>query len=323
MIKRELVSYCALGVAAIALSTSPARAASVSASVSTVVFDSNSTLPNPDTQSCSSSTACITTPDASTTGPETSATSGASVNLQPATISSISNLVSVNPNIVLGGEERSSGSGTVAGISGTAQWSFGSVVATTSAGNTNVNNATITGGALNWVTPFSMVNSNAPAVIQFQWTVSGETITDTPISIVDSVSLSCNGATCTSGNAVGFVEVNLATGVIDNFFNLFGSISDLSVSEMVSYNSSINSGDLLFSLEDPMTLTYLDPSGNTVANLVLYDQSLNGVIGLSGQDFSGSETPIPSALPLFATGLGVLGLLGWRRKRNFAAVVVA
>jgi hypothetical protein len=28
--------------------------------------------------------------------------------------------------------------------------------------------------------------------------------------------------------------------------------------------------------------------------------------------------PIPAALPLFATGLGVLGLLGWRRKRNAA-----
>jgi hypothetical protein len=30
-------------------------------------------------------------------------------------------------------------------------------------------------------------------------------------------------------------------------------------------------------------------------------------------------TPLPAALPLFATGLGVLGLLGWRRKRNAAA----
>jgi len=27
-----------------------------------------------------------------------------------------------------------------------------------------------------------------------------------------------------------------------------------------------------------------------------------------------SETPLPAALPLFATGLGVLGLIGWRRK---------
>jgi hypothetical protein len=28
-------------------------------------------------------------------------------------------------------------------------------------------------------------------------------------------------------------------------------------------------------------------------------------------------TPLPAALPLFATGLGVMGLFGWRRKRKF------
>jgi hypothetical protein len=32
-------------------------------------------------------------------------------------------------------------------------------------------------------------------------------------------------------------------------------------------------------------------------------------------------TAIPNALPLFATGLGALGLLGWRRKRKNAALV--
>lgn len=31
------------------------------------------------------------------------------------------------------------------------------------------------------------------------------------------------------------------------------------------------------------------------------------------------ETPLPAALPLFATGLGALGLLGWRRKRKALA----
>jgi hypothetical protein len=30
-------------------------------------------------------------------------------------------------------------------------------------------------------------------------------------------------------------------------------------------------------------------------------------------------TPVPAALPLFATGLGALGLLGWRRKRKSTA----
>jgi len=31
-------------------------------------------------------------------------------------------------------------------------------------------------------------------------------------------------------------------------------------------------------------------------------------------------TPLPAALPLFATGLGAMGLLGWRRKRKVAAI---
>jgi hypothetical protein len=30
-------------------------------------------------------------------------------------------------------------------------------------------------------------------------------------------------------------------------------------------------------------------------------------------------TPLPAALPLFATGLGALGLLGWRKKRKAQA----
>jgi hypothetical protein len=34
-------------------------------------------------------------------------------------------------------------------------------------------------------------------------------------------------------------------------------------------------------------------------------------------------TPIPAALPLFASGLGGLGLLGWRRKRKAAAARAA
>jgi hypothetical protein len=34
-----------------------------------------------------------------------------------------------------------------------------------------------------------------------------------------------------------------------------------------------------------------------------------------------TATPLPAALPLFATGLGVVGLLGWCRKRKTAAPV--
>jgi hypothetical protein len=36
-----------------------------------------------------------------------------------------------------------------------------------------------------------------------------------------------------------------------------------------------------------------------------------------------SATPLPAALPLFATGLGVTGLFGWRRKQKKAAASAA
>ncbi|HXX06600.1 MAG TPA: hypothetical protein VEJ43_00845 [Pseudolabrys sp.] len=38
---------------------------------------------------------------------------------------------------------------------------------------------------------------------------------------------------------------------------------------------------------------------------------------------STSATPLPAAAPLFASGLGVLGLLGWRRKKKKAAALAA
>ena len=36
--------------------------------------------------------------------------------------------------------------------------------------------------------------------------------------------------------------------------------------------------------------------------------------------FTLDTTPLPAALPLFATGLGALGVLGWRRKRKARVV---
>ena len=39
----------------------------------------------------------------------------------------------------------------------------------------------------------------------------------------------------------------------------------------------------------------------------------------AGLTFAPVVTPLPGAPPLFATGLGALGLLGWRRKKKAIA----
>jgi len=61
---------------------------------------------------------------------------------------------------------------------------------------------------------------------------------------------------------------------------------------------------------------------------VLFSASASGsgTVGLSLDDFfftaeaSNIATPLPAALPLFASGIGGLGLLGWRKKKKAAAI---
>ena len=49
----------------------------------------------------------------------------------------------------------------------------------------------------------------------------------------------------------------------------------------------------------------------------VFAESLPGAVTLPVATFS-ATTPLPAALPLFATGLVGLGLLGWRRKKKAA-----
>jgi hypothetical protein len=44
-------------------------------------------------------------------------------------------------------------------------------------------------------------------------------------------------------------------------------------------------------------------------------QGIDNIVGTAA-----GATPLPAALPLFATGLGALGLFGWRRKKKSAAL---
>ena len=69
---------------------------------------------------------------------------------------------------------------------------------------------------------------------------------------------------------------------------------------------------------DILTGALLDTINTGVGGGNLFGVSVYGEL-TSGGGGVGNETPLPAALPLFATGLGALGLLGWRRKRKQAA----
>jgi hypothetical protein len=72
-------------------------------------------------------------------------------------------------------------------------------------------------------------------------------------------------------------------------------------------------------------------NGTDVANstLGLAEAMYGGVLttkGLFGDGAPltlGDPTPLPAAFPLFATGLGAVGLLGWRRKRKSVSTAAA
>ena len=67
---------------------------------------------------------------------------------------------------------------------------------------------------------------------------------------------------------------------------------------------------------------YLGSANSEQTSFFSDDQHLSAAGQLIEADFvlSNIQTPLPTTLPLFATGLVALGLLGWRRKRKVQAV---
>jgi hypothetical protein len=66
------------------------------------------------------------------------------------------------------------------------------------------------------------------------------------------------------------------------------------------------------------TLRFLNPLGSTPDSLVgVFGSTAGNATSAAGE---ANPTPLPAALPLFATGLAGLGLISWRRKRKAQAV---
>jgi hypothetical protein len=62
-----------------------------------------------------------------------------------------------------------------------------------------------------------------------------------------------------------------------------------------------------------------DSDGNVAPNIYRWTWGSAADQSFTINVVSAPEIPLPAALPLFATGIGGLGLLGWRRKRRARA----
>jgi len=71
---------------------------------------------------------------------------------------------------------------------------------------------------------------------------------------------------------------------------------------------SIGAGGLTYNLQE---INVAQIGGGTIAVGPGVIQTVTG---------TAATTPLPAALPLFASGVGALGLFGWRRKRKVAAL---
>ena len=87
------------------------------------------------------------------------------------------------------------------------------------------------------------------------------------------------------------------------------------------FSYSADNGMNVFGGPGGLFLTFqgvLDGHARSIADARFLDFSNPPVIEMQTLTGEVLPTPIPAALPLFATGLAGLGLIGWRRKRKVA-----
>ena len=161
----------------------------------------------------------------------------------------------------------------------------------------NLNSAVLTGGA-------SLIADEGR--IKFDSNIAGETATFTLQSIV---------------GAQYSIQITGQNNQSDSFFQfLIDPDGPGTLSGFVPLASNVNFGSGFNTITLP---TFIDLGTSYFFRII------NGGSGNSGGQISGvsinqvtpqvTALPLPAALPLFAAGLGVLGLLGQRRKRKATA----
>lgn len=200
-----------------------------------------------------------------------------------------------------------------------------------------------------------MTGENPALAYLISWTYLGSELNDTiQFTVLNAPNVKANGASttndtdinnncasCQPGHAVNTSTAPMGSTV---FFNGGTNIpaftlTDISGSGGTVTNGGDNPAPVLFGAN--LIFSYADLIGG---NFVLTDQPTgfvvfafndNGFGDDNHDDFVGAmsfafcgdcgnllqNTPLPAAFPLFATGLGALGLLCWRRKRKTQASV--
>ena len=151
-----------------------------------------------------------------------------------------------------------------------------------------------------------------------------------------------------SPNTTEYFDDYIPSGIIfqDSFYftpsvnsnlsaNLTFSYSDITSFSLQLDNTGVNPSTVITADYSPVTagaelsLVLSDPTdllsaGSNYALVINGANETGALESYVGYFSLTAATPLPAALPLFASGIGALGLFGWRRKRkNHSAISVA
>jgi hypothetical protein len=146
-------------------------------------------------------------------------------------------------------------------------------------------------------------------------TITGSFVEDTTLNKEDSANLTVFGTSFTESGAA---TCGLGAGTCITAY-------DVSNDEIEIFFASVLNG----SSPDALSGVVYFPNLGSTCSSNCTTVSANPVIVYTFEEVDSASgnavlaTPLPAALPLFATGLGALSFFGWRRKRKNATAPVA
>jgi hypothetical protein len=150
-----------------------------------------------------------------------------------------------------------------------------------------------------------------------------------PHSGTQLLTLDTQSFTVTFSNPSGIAAFGFyATDIGDFGAHLTLTLTDLSnvtktltLTNSTSLDGSLSGSNLYFGFFDTgdtyKQIVFNSDSASLGADVFGFDDMSVGSL----EQVTPSATPLPAALPLFASGAGVFGFLGWRRKRRQSAAI--